>query len=750
MNLFSLLEGRDGSQPFLTDLRSNRSYSYADLRRASLCLVRLLSRRSIVPGDKIVYLTVNSAFFFPLLLACAFRRVALVPLNPKMHSDELRYIIKQLSPGIIFYDEDWAQLAGSFESSDKVQVQSQDMLCLAKSEDTSQESEALVVEKGDGNAALIIYTSGTTTNSKGVALSHKNLDSMARIFSAFYGFQQGQRFLSMLPFYHINAPVITGLACISAGAHVFLSEVFGFSVAKSIWGIVEQHKIQVLSITPSIMASLNDVYPSGTVKDISSIEYGLVGTAHLKESLWKSFEARFHIPCFQGYGLTETTTWAVMTPRDERKRYDSAGIPVGCEVRIDPSSLMTLEGIPEGSGEVLIKGDIVMKGYWGNPEATKAVLVDGWLRTGDVGFIDKDGQLVITGRIKNIIKRKGQLVIPEDIDTVVGRYPHVAESCTFGIPDDMLGERVVTACVLKERTQAIESELYDFVRESVSQQNMPDQFVFFQSLPKNSLGKANLKKLKEYVTGKTTQDVFAIFDKARYRKAKTPDKEAILGIIQTALIDDSPFFLLGYWGVGKRDRVNGYDCDALDNLRMLLDEANRLVGRNLVKGKLILADIHGRCNLVPEASADAYFRAIAEECRKRDFEYIFLSEIWAQAGLVFDDVLKRLEEKSFNGLWQEFFLKEQFIKQAERRLPLENAELAARKYYAVVMAEREIVARYGMGTVFFTYNDLEYSAVNPPLPTIYIHSIKAGISEKPWFLGSSSGINPGPKGRQET
>ena len=746
MNLSSLLDHLDGRQMFLTDLRSHKSYSYEDLRKASLSLARLLEKRMIAPGDKIVYLTVNSAFFFPLIFACASRRAALIPLNPKMHTDELQHIVKQLSPGVIFFDEEWLPLAESFENSEKIQVNSQDMLCLAGAEDGSYDSGPLAGEEGDGKAVLIIYTSGTTANSKGIALSHKNLTVMAKAFSSFYGFQQGQKFLSMLPFYHINAPMVTGLACISAGAHVFLTEVFGFSVARSIWDIVEQHKIQVLSITPSIMASLSDMYPAGASKDISSIEYALVGTAHLKESLWKTFEARFHIPCFQGYGLTETTTWAVMTPRDERKRYDSAGIPVDCEVRIDPAGLISAEGLPVGSGEVLIRGDIIMKGYWGNPEATKAVLVDGWLKTGDIGFLDRDGQLVIVGRIKNIIKRKGQLVIPEDIDIAVGRYGHIAESCTFGIPDDMLGERVVTACVLKERTPEIEAELYDFVRGSVSPQNMPDQFVFFRCLPKNSLGKVDLKKLKEYISGQTARDLFAIFDKARYRKAKTPDKEAILKAIQDSLIDDTPFCLVGYWGVGQRDFADEHDRAALDHLRMLVDEANRCVNKPWVRLTLILADIHGRCNLVPEASARSYFRAITEECRRRGFDNIYLSEIWAQAGLIFDDILKQLEDPAFNRLWQEFSLKDQFIKQAERRQPQEDSQRAARRYYAIVMAEREPIARYCAGAVFFTHNDLEYAGVNPPLPTIYIHSIKSGISEKPWFLGSASEKGDDPKG----
>ena len=184
----------------------------------------------------------------------------------------------------------------------------------------------------------------------------------------------------------------------------------------------------------------------------------------------------------------------------------------------------------------------------------------------------------------------------------------------------------------------------------------------------------------------------------------------------------------------------------LDNLRTLVDEADRRVNKSWVRLKLILADIHGRCNLVPEVSARSYYGAIEEECRRRGFEHVYLSEIWAQNGLVLDEILKSAETPAFNRVWEEFLFKDQFTRQAKKRSVQEDAEKAARTYYAVVMAEREAVARYGSGAVFFTHNDLEYAAVNPPLPTIYIHSIKPGVSEKPWFMGSASGACESPKG----
>src|SRR5262249_6369036 len=284
---------------------------------------------------------------------------------------------------------------------------------------------------------LIIYTSGTTGNAKGVVLTQRNLATMARTFVDLYPLRARQRFLSMLPLYHINAPMITGLVCVQAGAHVHLTDPYGFTNARSIFDLVEANRINVLSLTPAIMASLIQLNPQGANRDTSSLELSSCGTAALNEALWRRFEGLFNVPVYQGYGLTETATWATFTPPDARKRYDTAGLPLGCEVRID--------GDP--TGEVLIKGDIVMSAYFNKKKLTRKSIREGWYYSGDVGRFDDDGQLVIVGRTKNIIKRRGVLIHPEAIDAVLRQSGCVADCCTLGIADAAGDERVVTACV---------------------------------------------------------------------------------------------------------------------------------------------------------------------------------------------------------------------------------------------------------------------------------------------------------------
>jgi len=230
---------------------------------------------------------------------------------------------------------------------------------------------------------------------------------MGYSISRFYGITRDDRVLGFLPCYHINAPMVTGIACITAGAHIHFAELFGFTNAKFIWRTVERFRISVISLTPSIMATIVRLFPEGANANISTVRFGLVGTARLESELWKTFESRFGFPCYQGYGLTETTTWATMTPPDDRKRYETAGVPVDCEIRID--RLSTGDTMPDavGSGtdaqppareigEILIRGSLIMQGYNNRRKLTRQVIDgDGWFRTGDLGYL-ADNQLVIS------------------------------------------------------------------------------------------------------------------------------------------------------------------------------------------------------------------------------------------------------------------------------------------------------------------------------------------------------------------
>ena len=462
-----------GSNPFMTDLSSMETYSYKDLQMHAFVMGRFLMDHGIGSGDRVAYLTSNNYFFYPLFIGCISLGACLVPLNKEDNEKELRSHIEDANVKLVFHDE------GSSAHDDNWHLASMELF-------TCSCPDTQPAHTGPNTEALIIYTSGTTGNSKGVVLTQGNLAAMGKTLVSFYDYRPGQKFLCMLPFFHMCAPMLSGVACILGQSHVYLTSPYGFNNARQIFQYVSDHKINVLVLTPSIMASQLKLFPEG-VTNTESLTFCLVGTAHLPEQLWNDFEKAFKTPCYQGYGLTETTAMAVMTPPDSRKRYDTAGIPVNCEVRIDGDT----------QGEVLIKGAIVMKGYNNRKELTDNQMKHGWFKTGDIGRFDEDGQLKIVGRIKNIVKRRGVLIYPEEIDECLREVPGLIESCTIGIPDNMAGEKLIAACVIKEGNA---SRLRTYILKSLSTYKCPDEVIIVKEIPKNKIGKVDKMALTTFLS----------------------------------------------------------------------------------------------------------------------------------------------------------------------------------------------------------------------------------------------------------
>ncbi|MFT5284589.1 MAG: long-chain acyl-CoA synthetase [Planctomycetota bacterium] len=693
------------AEPFLTDLRDGETISYRELSDRAHSASAWLAEQGVGLGDRVAYVTQNSPNFFPLLFACVHRGAAFVPINVAGTPAETKDVLEDCEAKVVLADavgeEGWIVadddvLFNRTESSDAV--------------DCPPEQDA-----------IFIYTSGTTGRSKGVILSHRALKAMATTLATVYGYAPGMRFLSMLPNYHINAPVVTGLAIVAGRSHVFVTDPYGFTNARLIFPYVEEHKLDVLSVTPSIMASLLKFNPGGTESDLETLKFALVGTAHLPEKPWRKFEEIFGVPCYQGYGLTETTTWSTMTPPDERKRYDSAGVAIDCEVRID-----------EEGGEILIRGDSVMNGYNKRKALTRKSFKDGWFRTGDIGRIDDDGQLFITGRIKNIIKRRGILISPEEIDGVLRKFEGTQDACTIGVPDELSGERVVSACVIDEDQV---NALGAFARETLSAYKYPDEVLVIAAIPKTNMGKPDLKELRRIATGEKMEAIVESFDAYRFRRAHTPDMPVIKERIQAALLRGTTVDFSGYWGVGSRDAIAKPDRVAIDRLAKFLDAINTVAGRPLATMTLILADMHARCNQVPTEVHEPYFAGIDTLAKEHGFKTHWLSAVWEKHNLDFARVTEQMSTNQRLEAWETFELREEFIQQAAKRCGGDEAlvEEFAYRYFLTIGMENEAVAKSYADTIFFTYNGLEARESLPVLPMVHLHSLKPGTAAKPWF-----------------
>jgi long-chain acyl-CoA synthetase len=709
-HLVEMLRLADAAAPFITDLRTGQCWTYRDLRHGSLKLGAMLREHGVVAGDRVAFLTKNDPVFFPLLFACAGTGAILVPINRDDIRSDIEAVIADASPALVVYDE---SLVSPIPGAP---------IAWPHNDPPAAEVDLVAAAAPRCDNVLIIYTSGTTGSAKGVTLTHRNLTSMARTFVTFYQLRSGQRFLSILPFYHINAPMITGLVCIAAGAHVHLSDPYGFTNARAIFDMVEANRLNVLSLTPSIMSSLIQLHPHGTTRDLSSLEFCFCGTAPLPEPLWRKFEELFRVPVYQGYGLTETTTWATMTPPDSRKRYDSAGIPVDCTIRIDG----------ETRGEVLIKGDIVMSGYWNKKGLTRQQLREGWYYSGDIGYLDNDGQLVIAGRIKNIIKRRGRLIHPEEIDSCLRQSGLVADSCTVGVADELAGERVVSACVL---SQGSTDDLRRHLAQRLSPYMQPDEVVPVHAIPRNAVGKSLAGKVRDMVSGELTERLIQMLERSKVRRAPSERIGDIRSIIQAGVLAGTPITFSGLWGVGARTELAAPDRCAIGRLAELRDEMNATIDAPQVGILLVLADMHGHCNRIPEQHISEYFGLIRQLAAASGLQTRRLSDVWTAAGLSEADIARLAACPETIQAWKAFPLRDDFLKQASKRSGSDNlSEEYAFRYYCTCCVERAALTKALAGTIFFTYNDPKFHPVMPDLPTVFWHSTKPGTSAKPWFM----------------
>lgn len=339
--------------------------------------------------------------------------------------------------------------------------------------------------------ALLIYTSGTTGRPKGVMLSHDNLQAMVRCGATVLEMTEADRSLLILPLFHVNAVVVSTLLPLSVGGSVVIADKFS---PATFFDKVKAHQPTYFSAVPTIFAMLlarTDVDPSWS----RSLRLALCGAAPANPGTLSDFQSRFGIPILEGYGLSEATCASTLNPLRGIKKPGTVGLPFpGQEVRVVMASG---KDAPVGEvGEIHIKGSTVMRGYLGRAEETAKTLVDGWLKTGDLGRLDVEGYLSIVGRSKEMIIRGGENVYPKEVEDALCQHPSVIAAAVIGLPDPLWGERVVAA--VEVRQTLTPEELLAFSATSLTPYKRPVDVRVTPALPRNAVGKVNKSQLKSW------------------------------------------------------------------------------------------------------------------------------------------------------------------------------------------------------------------------------------------------------------
>ena len=338
---------------------------------------------------------------------------------------------------------------------------------------------------------VLMYTSGTTGNPKGVVLSHGNLLAAGRNPVEAHHITSEDTGLCVLPIYHINGLCVTVMGTLVSTSQLIIP--YKFSVS-TFWQQVYDHKVSWFSAVPTLFAYLlND--ETEPVLDRARLRFSRSASAPLSPEIHRRFEERFGIPIIETMGLTETGAQILSNPMPPQERkIGSPGIAVGNEIIIADENLHALAA--GMSGEILVRGENVMQEYLHQPDETaKTITSDGWLRTGDIGHMDDDGYVFVTGRIKELIIKGGENIAPREIDEVLLEHDVILEAAAFAVPCENYGQRVEACIRFKPGKAADVSALLDHCRDRLGKFKCPDNIHILDDLPKGPSGKVQRLKL---------------------------------------------------------------------------------------------------------------------------------------------------------------------------------------------------------------------------------------------------------------
>ncbi len=464
--------------------------SYREMHERGARVAANLAQLGIGKDDKILLLMGNCLEFLYVFLGVGRIGAVCVPVNPTLKPDEICYIADDSDAKVLITIPEFGallpQLRGALPKVERVFMLTED-----RGEGYEPYSDLLKpVENVPGHAATerddaaLIYTSGTTGMPKGVVLTHRNYLWNARMILFGPTTYPSDRFLCVLPLFHVNAQVVTILFPLMQGAQVVLMKHFN---PFGILPMIEKFRTTVMSAVPTIYNVICRV-PRAESHDISSMRFFITGAAPLPEETYLLTQQVLKRPLIAGYGLSEATCASAAADPEAPVKWDSVGFPL----RFTSLRIVGEDGIdaPFGSvGEILVAGPNVMRGYYKNPAATAEVLQDGWLRTGDLGRFDEDGYLYIVGRVKDMIIRGGQNVYPQQVENVLSRVPGIEECCVVGIEEPRWGQEILAVVKRVEGHDVTERQVLDFCREHLAAYKCPRAVRFVEALPKTATGK---------------------------------------------------------------------------------------------------------------------------------------------------------------------------------------------------------------------------------------------------------------------
>lgn len=488
---------RERSQGDIAIAFRDQRIRYEELADRILHLANALADRGVRSGDRVAYLGNNHPSFVETLFATATIGAIFVPLNTRLAAPEIEFALEDSGASTLVLHEDLRDLAraGSWPTGVTRRI-----VVNGPAGDAVEEYESVLLS-GAASAidaavtlddpAIILYTSGTTGHPKGAVLTHGNLTWNCFNAIVDYGVTTAERVLLISPMFHVASLSMGALPVLLQGGSVIVHEKFD---PGAVLRTVQEERITMLSGVPTTFQMLQE-HPDWDTTDLSSLLHLTCGGSTMPERMLEAYEERgLAFSC--GYGMTETSPGATAMPtRTSREKMGSSGVShFFTDVKIVGED--HAEVSPGEVGEIWVRGPNVIKEYWRRPDATAAAFVDGWFRSGDLGYFDADGYIFISDRLKDMIISGGENIYSAEVEGRIMEISDIAAVALIGIPDQKWGELPMAIVALKPGASLEPEAITQHLTGRLAKYKIPKRIVFVDELPRTASGKVRKADLR--------------------------------------------------------------------------------------------------------------------------------------------------------------------------------------------------------------------------------------------------------------
>jgi acyl-CoA synthetase (AMP-forming)/AMP-acid ligase II len=473
--------------------------TYAELARRARAFQAGLDELGVDPGERVAVVSPNSARMLDLLYAVPASGRILVPINFRLRSEEVEFIVDHSGSSVLLVDPEIDESLSAVTAKHRFLLGAQSDEALLRFDREPAPWTAI----DEDATATINYTSGTTARPKGVQITHRNIWTNAVTFGLHAGVTDWDTYLHTLPMFHANG---WGMPYTAAGlgvTQVVLRKVDGTEILSR----VDRHGVTFMCAAPAVLNAILDAAPSwsGPIPGSGRVTRVIAAGAPPPSKTIERIEDELGWEFCQIYGLTETSPLLTIN----RRRREQAGAPI-----TEVSRQLGRAGAPaigvqlevSDSGEVLARSNVVLEGYWNQPDVTAAALEGGWFHTGDGGYLDDDGYLTISDRKKDVIITGGENVSSIEVEDCLYSADGVAECAVIGVPDEKWGETIKAIVVRTAGSQVTEAELIAHCKARAAGYKAPTSIDFVDVIPRTATGKVQKFKLRDpYWAGRDRQ-----------------------------------------------------------------------------------------------------------------------------------------------------------------------------------------------------------------------------------------------------